>query len=841
MIKIPIKLYYTSDGELFTQGNLNNVPMLNRLSNFAYSLFLITPVKPYETLEESSEKATIVNVYFEKGDGTQSEQYPMAWVNRVPVKVRNTEEEWNVYKCDISDDVLTISSFEHDNTLGIGFSISIPTGSTTNDGEQIYQTLNYSPYYTACNYTITGNARIYDDFTLDIITEYLNTMLKTKINNIDGITKTDEFPTLVYDSNDVENYNVGKLFIVTKIGGINFTYGDGSTLHYDEGTIFFGDEEGSWHKIVDGADYIEALKQRIAKNESDIVNLTSYKVEKITKAKINSITYEDNGKVFIQTDDIEAGRIFTVSVNLETGEKRFTELAYAYNTLNNLFEFVAEINSRVQTLESDNVTNKANIEANTNDIEKNTIDISTNKSNIETNTTNIDGLRDTKLDKVFNDLAGTSTIGDNYYFVLNTGTNAVKISWENVKNLLEEGDHFKGDYTSYEQLVASVSNPKNGDYAYVDIEIEGSEDMVLYIWDEDDQVWRMSSASQFLKATVFTAFQQEVINGIVAVGKAKGYTEDGEIGQKFSQLEKQTIEFSDTVEEGNELSPTVKQIKLGDDIWLIPEGKGVVSHTGAELEEMEFEEGRIYLCTESSDSFQLNQLYYGDNDKNIRKLTSSLVSLEPALTTFTLSSPTGTMEVGTSVSTVSYSFGLKYPNKLVNAYSELYYGSNLVDTKTSLSTSNSGSVSYSILNSTVGTKNFTLKIYSNGESKFSSSKSYSVAQRYYYGIASSDVNAETLTTDLANTNFQNVKDNSNLIKTSLSKLSSVTLSIPTNSYVWFLVPTSTSINSATSGGFDFPYQLQGTISMTNSYGIELNYKVYRSSNQVYGDMTIALS
>ena len=70
-----------------------------------------------------------------------------------------------------------------------------------------------------------------------------------------------------------------------------------------------------------------------------------------------------------------------------------------------------------------------------------------------------------------------------FIFVLYTGTNAVKISWENVKKLLEEGDHFKGDYVRYEQLVASVSNPKNGDYAYVDIEIEGSEDMVLYLMD----------------------------------------------------------------------------------------------------------------------------------------------------------------------------------------------------------------------------------------------------------------------------------------------------------------------------------------------------------------------
>lgn len=597
MIKIPIRLYYTSDGELFTQGNLNNVPMLNRLSNYAYSLFLITPVKPYETLEESSEKATIVNVYFEKGDRTQTEQYPMSWVNRVPVKVRNTEEEWNVYKCDISDDVLTISSFEHDNTLGIGFSISIPTGSTTNDGEQIYQTLNYSPYYTACNYTITGNARTYDDFTLDIITEYLNTMLKTKLNNIDGITKTSTLPTIYSDPNDVENYNVNKLFILTSI-----------IEGYNIGDIIAIARTGSssygYIKIVNGADYIEALKQRIAKNESDIVNLNSYKVEKIKKSEIDSITYEDNGKVFIQTDDVEVGRIFTVSVNLETGEKRFTELAYAYNTLKNLFEYVAEINSRVQTLESENVTNKANIEANTNAIEKNTSDISTNKSNIEINKTNIDSLRDTKLDKVFKNLSLANSIGDNAEFVLNSGGMAYRIPFEVFKQAVYD-DHYKGDFISYEQLISKYPTATSGDYAYVNVEIEegeeGEEDLILYIWDTNDNIWRMSSASQFLKSNVFALFQKEILDGTVSVGKAKDYSEDGSIGVKFKELESQSIELSDEVEDVN--LPKAKQIKIGNDAWQL-------AGTSVELNvEVSEDESEVLKTVKSEDkTYYLPQL-----------------------------------------------------------------------------------------------------------------------------------------------------------------------------------------------------------------------------------------
>lgn len=538
MIKIPIRLYYTSDGELFTQGNLNNVPMLNRLSNYAYSLFLITPVKPYETLEESSEKATIVNVYFEKGDGTKTEQYPMAWVHSVPVKVRNTEEEWNVYKCDISDDVLTISSFEHDNTLGIGFSVKISTGKKTNDGEEIYQTLNYLPYYTSCNYTITGNARTYDDFTLDIITEYLNTMLKTKLNNIDGITKTSTLPTIYSDPNDVENYNVNKLFILTSI-----------IEGYNIGDIIAITRTGSssygYIKIVNGADYIDKLRQAIEEIDEDILKLKtrtdslekndesqdytllshtqellqiSTIIELLNKNKIeidDSIVpewkEENVGKVFINTSDSDKkGLIYLVNVN--------SNVPFIY-----LNKSLSELN----------------------DINDDLISSLTRLGNVEEE---ILKLKSEKLNKIFSDLQLRNNIGDNSYLPIYVGDTAYRVSWSDLKKYIESGgsDHFKGDYVSYEQLVSSVLNPKDGDYAYVEV---NENELTLYIWDTDDNIWRMSSAGQFLKESVFNLFQEQILNGTLPVGKAKDYTEDGEIGLKFSELEKQTIEFSDVVEE----------------------------------------------------------------------------------------------------------------------------------------------------------------------------------------------------------------------------------------------------------------------------------------------------
>ncbi len=267
MIKIPIKLYYKENGQLFTQGNLNSVPMLNKLSNYAYSLFLVTPYEPVYTKEGTTDvETTSVFVSFEKSDGTTTDQYPMSWCNKVPVKVGTTEQMWNVYKCEIEDEVLTISSYEHQNKIGIGFSIKRPTGETTIDGEAIYQTLNCSPYYTTCNYTVVGNTRSLEDTSLDILTNFLNNSLKTKLNIKDGIKSTSVLPTIYSDSNDVENYNVNSLYILTsKIEG------------YEVGDIIAITRTGSssygYLKIVDGHKYIEAIERKVAENIKDIEDI----------------------------------------------------------------------------------------------------------------------------------------------------------------------------------------------------------------------------------------------------------------------------------------------------------------------------------------------------------------------------------------------------------------------------------------------------------------------------------------------------------------------------------------------------------------------------------------
>lgn len=446
-----------------------------------------------------------------------------------------------------------------------------------------------------------------------------------------------------------------------------------------------------------------------------------------------------------------------------------------------------------------------------------------------------------KMNKVFSDLGLLSSIGDNAEIVFNINGEAKRITFSNFKEAIYSGDFHRGYYPSLAALQAKVTDPKEGDYAFVDTNIDGQEDLVMYIWDSNDKVWSMTNASQYLKSTVFELFQKDILNGTTPVGKANDYNEnEGTIGAKFAELERQTFEFSDEIEEGNETQPTLKQLKFGDDIWIIPESKGVLLQTGEELESIDFEEGRLYLCTDNSESFTENELYVGTKDNTIKKLQSSNISLEPTLTSFTVSSPSGTLEVGSTVYSVKYSFNLKYPHKLINAHSSLLCDGTVVDSIYELNTTNSRNISTTYKNSSTGTKTIRLNIYEDNNLKFNRNQTYEVAQRYYYGILSSNVNDTILSSSVAEQNFKNILSNTDTVKTSLSQLSRVTLKIPSYSYVWFLIPTDKTIQSATSGGFDFPYQTQSNISMQNSYGTTVSYKVYRSSNKVIGDITINL-
>lgn len=186
----------------------------------------------------------------------------------------------------------------------------------------------------------------------------------------------------------------------------------------------------------------------------------------------------------------------------------------------------------------------------------------------------------TKLDRNFTTLTSVEEVAEDYVLAVNNANGeARQVKFSAFKSSVYQ-DHFKGDYPSYEALVKAHPTAEAGDYAYVDIEEEGKQDLILYIWDDDEgqKVWRKSDSTQFTKASTFNAFQEGILDGTTPVGvasEAVNYTTGGSIGQKFSLLMNQTLELSDEIE--SEDLPVLRQLKIANEAWQIKPLKMMLS------------------------------------------------------------------------------------------------------------------------------------------------------------------------------------------------------------------------------------------------------------------------
>lgn len=328
MNKIPIRLYYKANGTIFTQGNLNSVPMLNSLSNYAYNLFLITPMSEND----------IVTTSFQKGDGTKTNEYPMSFVGFVPVKVGTTEELWSVYKYEIEDSVLNVSNYQYDNKIGIGFNVKKKTGETDADGNPTYINLNYSPYFTVCNYTINGDKQTINDYGVDVVVDYLNNVLYTKSNKQQTILKSDKIPELVSDLTS-ENYNDGFYYILTE-----------DTVSYRRGDIIQvkKDTNGNQANILisKGNDSItttiNTMYSEIANNSSNITN---------NSIEINKRLLKDFTKYNTKTDNFGDEDYFIISNGVGENKK------ISYSSL------VEQINTSITHYKGDYISYEALVQA----------------------------------------------------------------------------------------------------------------------------------------------------------------------------------------------------------------------------------------------------------------------------------------------------------------------------------------------------------------------------------------------------------------------------------------------------------------------------------------------
>ena len=109
-----------------------------------------------------------------------------------------------------------------------------------------------------------------------------------------------------------------------------------------------------------------------------------------------------------------------------------------------------------------------------------------------------------------------------------------------------------------------------------------------------------------------------------------------------------------------------------------------------------------------------------------------------------------------------------------------------------------------------------------------------VQYRYFYGNVSGTTTSEILT------NLKNIKTSTDSLKTFLAKQSSITVTLNSNGYIYFV--SKDAINGASMGGFEFPITKMGTATFTNSYGKTYSVNVYKSSSeQTPNTYTIKLS
>lgn len=147
------------------------------------------------------------------------------------------------------------------------------------------------------------------------------------------------------------------------------------------------------------------------------------------------------------------------------------------------------------------------------------------QANINTISSNLDNK---KLNKIFNDIAIANNLGDNDYFVINSGDVVYRIPYGKIRELLDSGgveNHYKGDFLTYEALIEEVPIGKPGDYAFVNVGTE----MVMYVWDSSgldetyQGIWRETSTGQYVLSTTFANLQQNLLNGSFIVDTSKNY------------------------------------------------------------------------------------------------------------------------------------------------------------------------------------------------------------------------------------------------------------------------------------------------------------------------------
>lgn len=83
--------------------------------------------------------------------------------------------------------------------------------------------------------------------------------------------------------------------------------------------------------------------------------------------------------------------------------------------------------------------------------------------------------------------------------------------------LINDTTYYKGEFSSYEELIAAFPTGNTGDYAYVNTREEDGDLLIKYTWDKDSNSWKEYSTDKYLSSKTFELFKinyQQTINTI---------------------------------------------------------------------------------------------------------------------------------------------------------------------------------------------------------------------------------------------------------------------------------------------------------------------------------------
>ena len=533
LYEINLKVYVNYDGTLYNKGSKNILRPIYKLSNAVYKLSLITPIAPTNVLYAS----------FQKADGTKTTQQLMAYDGIEVVDGNN----WNVYTLNINNSITNVSEKQRDNSLSFDFNVS--------DGNSAPALLNTEPIVVKCQYSIIGQEVEVSQSDLDQILASVMATLKNR--DKDKVFSVAFLPSVVEDETD-DNYNVGYVYLlngkytaITEIpetpdsnvaylwngetrttapilvNGKYYRFKDSAwqeLVNYSQnkGNIYRA-VKGGYAEIARGIEYINAIMTDVENIKNALGNTSQIP----SGSTITSLVLQNVSDITkLKNDVLDLGSL------VEQNQNQISTINQSIESINNQLDSLSQ---RLTTAENDiiSLTNSLNQIG----------------SSVMANSDNIASLQGSKLNKDFSDIAIGNTIADNDYVIVNSGGVSYKIVFSKLKELIGSGggvNHYKGDFISYQALVQAVPVGEPGDYAFVNTDNE----LVMYIWDSDDNTWKETTHGQYVSTATFAEFQQGLItNGTIVANTASNYYTTN--GNKNIESEFNTVNSSiNQVKEG---------------------------------------------------------------------------------------------------------------------------------------------------------------------------------------------------------------------------------------------------------------------------------------------------